>query len=51
MFGRERFTALLRDLAKKPAEAIHRAIVAAVREFSRHGPQEDDITLVVIKAL
>lgn len=52
MFGRERMIDVLRTNAHRSADEIHQAVVEAVLAF--HGwdsPQEDDITLLVLKAL
>ncbi len=49
MYGIERLRATLSSARQQPAEAIHTAIMASVSSFSAESPQEDDITLVVIK--
>ncbi len=51
MFGKPRLCELLSDRAESSARDIHNAVVSAVNDFRAAGPQEDDITLVVIKAL
>jgi len=51
MFGKERLREVLSACADRSAEDIHVAVVSAVNDFLGAGPQEDDITLVVIKAL
>jgi len=51
MFGKPRLRELLSASADRPAEEIHAAVVEAVRRFRGTQPQEDDITLVVIKVL
>jgi phosphoserine phosphatase RsbU/P len=51
MFGKDRLRKLLTDSADRSAAEIHNTVVEAVRNFSQTRPQEDDITLVVIKAL
>ena len=51
MFGKGRLRDLLTADASLSAEAIHTAVVEAVRQFRAGEPQADDITLVVIKAL
>ena len=51
MFGRARFCDVLSASADKTATEIYNAIVDAVDNFRAGRPQEDDITLVVIKAL
>lgn len=51
MFGKDRLREVLRSHATQPAEAIRQAITDAVVAFRGRQPQEDDITLVVIKLL
>ncbi len=51
MFGRERFREVLRANAGRSSQEIVEATVAAVRAFQGDIPREDDITLVIIKAL
>ena len=51
MFGKQRLRDMLAANADRPAADIHAAVVQAVHGFRKPGPQEDDITLVVIKAL
>lgn len=51
MFGKDRMREVLSAYAEKNAAKIHAAIVAAVGEFLAGTPQQDDITLVIIKAL
>lgn len=48
-FGKGRLEALLRSQAHRSAEEIRREVVRCVREHSGGRPQDDDITLVVIK--
>jgi len=50
MFGKERFQAVLREQAHTPAATIVSAVREAVARFQAGAPQDDDITLVVIKA-
>ncbi|MDP6044646.1 MAG: PP2C family protein-serine/threonine phosphatase, partial [Phycisphaerae bacterium] len=51
MFGKDRLRQILIDSASCSAKEIHDTIVQAVHEFRQTHPQEDDVTLVVIKAL
>jgi phosphoserine phosphatase RsbU/P len=50
-FGKVRLREVLRAHAGEPAQAVGEAIVAAVEAFRGRGPQEDDLTFVVIKLL
>jgi len=51
MFGQQRFEDVLAARSGGTSEEIYAAVVAAAAEFRHDAPQEDDITLVVIKAL
>jgi len=51
MFGKDRLREILTASAENSAEEIHNKIVEAVRNHRKSRPQEDDVTLVVIKAL
>ena len=51
MYGKDRLMQVLRREAKAPAEAIIAAVREDVARFQAGCPQEDDITLVVIRAL
>lgn len=51
MFGREKLKSIVRDNAQKTAEEIISGIVGEVDEFRQGAPQEDDITMVVVKVL
>ncbi|MDQ7833271.1 MAG: SpoIIE family protein phosphatase [Desulfovibrionaceae bacterium] len=51
MFGKERFKDILSANAHKTAQEVVDAVVAAVMAFVSPGRPEDDLTLVVIKAL
>jgi sigma-B regulation protein RsbU (phosphoserine phosphatase) len=51
MYGRERLQQELTACREASAEGIYDAIVASVVEFCAGRPAEDDITLVVVKAL
>ncbi len=51
MFGRERFREVLKRNAHRPAREIVEAVVSAVETFHRGVAREDDITLVIIKAM
>lgn len=49
LFGTDRFLQAIRDNAHLSAQEIQEAIISAVTRFKEDMPQEDDITLVVIK--
>jgi sigma-B regulation protein RsbU (phosphoserine phosphatase) len=49
MFGRDRFLQAVREGSRLPARELVEFVTARVREFQAGGPQEDDITLVVIR--
>ena len=49
MFGKARFKAIVRQNAALEAEGIRKAVMEAVSSFRGNEPQEDDITLVVLK--
>ena len=49
MFGRDRLKEVIRENADLGAEGIRSAIIEAVTTFRGKAPQEDDITLVVLK--
>ena len=51
MFGKERLREALLASSDQPAQRIHDAVLQAVRDFAAGHPQDDDITLVVIKTL
>jgi sigma-B regulation protein RsbU (phosphoserine phosphatase) len=51
MFGRQRLRDLLSAAGDMTADEIHAAVVEAVNSFRGAHPQEDDITLVVIRVL
>jgi len=51
MFGRGRIKEVIRQNADLTAKGIRTAITAAVDAFRGATPQEDDITLVVLKFL
>jgi sigma-B regulation protein RsbU (phosphoserine phosphatase) len=50
-FGKERLKAMVRDYAAESAEQIRDRILAAVKQFRGDLPMEDDMTLIVVKAL
>ena len=50
-FGKERLRDAFAACAGETAADIHAAVVEAAARFRNGGPQEDDLTLVVIKAL
>ncbi|WP_027178519.1 SpoIIE family protein phosphatase [Maridesulfovibrio bastinii] len=49
LFGTDRFLETIRENAQLSAQEIQEAIISAVTRFKKDVPQEDDITLVVIK--
>jgi predicted ATPase/serine phosphatase RsbU (regulator of sigma subunit)/tRNA A-37 threonylcarbamoyl transferase component Bud32 len=49
MFGKERFKGIVRKNADLEAEGIRKAVFDAVTEYRGDEPQEDDITLVILK--
>jgi len=49
MFGKARFKAVVRQNAGLEAEGLRKAVFEAVAEFRGAEPQEDDITLVILK--
>jgi sigma-B regulation protein RsbU (phosphoserine phosphatase) len=51
MFGPERLHAVIRRNATESAEIIRNRIIESLRNFRGDVPQEDDITLVVVKLL
>ena len=51
MFGMDRLRQTIRDHAQDEAQKIQDAIIEAVEAFRGSAPQEDDITLVIIKVL
>ena len=51
MFGKDRIKEVIRKNADSRAESIRTAIIEAVETFRQEAPQEDDITLVVLKFL
>ncbi len=48
-FGRERVEQLLREHAAQPPVAVAAALMAAVQAFALEAPQDDDITVVLLK--
>src|SRR5262245_31335785 len=51
MFGEQRVVDIIREEASKPAEAILRRIVDDVLAFAKGAPQNDDMTLLIVKRL
>nr|WP_231714667.1 SpoIIE family protein phosphatase [Desulfonema ishimotonii] len=49
MFGNERLRAVIREHGAEPAEAVRDAIIVATEAFRGDTPQEDDLTLVVVR--
>jgi len=50
LFGKERFESAIRSYAAEPAETIMQFILKDVEEFRGALDQEDDVTLVIVKA-
>jgi sigma-B regulation protein RsbU (phosphoserine phosphatase) len=51
MFGKHRLREIIRTNSGKSAHAIQDAVLEAVGNFRMDAPQDDDITIVVIKAM
>jgi len=51
MFGLDRLREVIRKNVTEPADAIQEAIINALRIFQGDAPQQDDMTLVVVKLL
>jgi sigma-B regulation protein RsbU (phosphoserine phosphatase) len=51
LFGSERTREIIRTHAARSAADIQSAVIAAVQAFRGETPQEDDVTLVVVKLL
>jgi sigma-B regulation protein RsbU (phosphoserine phosphatase) len=51
MFGLDRLREVIRSHAQNDAHSLQKSIIAAVEAFRGSAPQEDDITLVIIKVL
>ena len=51
MFGKERLRDIIRKHAAQSAEFIQTEVIDTLRDFQGDSPQEDDVTLVVIKLL
>jgi sigma-B regulation protein RsbU (phosphoserine phosphatase) len=51
MFGVQRLRQLIQQQAGDSAAAIQKAILSALNDYRGEGPQEDDLTIVVIKLL
>ena len=51
MFGRERLRDFIRSHAGESAEGIQKGVIEALHRFRGDVPQEDDLTLVVIRLL
>lgn len=50
MFGAARFSQQLKNLSGKSAEEIISGLLLAVEDFCCEAPQEDDLTLIILKA-
>ena len=51
LYGKARFHDVIEANASKTSSEIHQAVIDSVKHFSSTHPQEDDITLVVIKGV
>jgi sigma-B regulation protein RsbU (phosphoserine phosphatase) len=51
MFGKKRFKKLISKIADLEAKEIRESIIDAITAFQGKAPQNDDITLVVMKYL
>ena len=51
LFGVERVLERVRSFRQQPASAIVNTLYEDARAFAQHQPQQDDITIVVMKAL
>ncbi len=51
MFGKERLQKLVIENAEKSAREIGETVIEAVKQFCGRVPQQDDITIVVLKAI
>ena len=51
MFGQRRLRDIIRRHADAPAKTIRDAVIDTLQEFRGNAPQEDDVTLVVVKLL
>jgi sigma-B regulation protein RsbU (phosphoserine phosphatase) len=51
MFGLDRLFTIIHSNAAKPAQVIQDAVIDALHSFQGDVPQEDDITLVIVKML
>ena len=51
MFGLDRLREAIRNNASQSAEDIQNSIIEDIEIFQGGAPQEDDITLVVVKLL
>jgi phosphoserine phosphatase RsbU/P len=49
MFGEQRLLAIIRQEAPSGIQALERALLAAIGEFTRGLPQTDDITFVIVE--
>jgi sigma-B regulation protein RsbU (phosphoserine phosphatase) len=51
LFGSANLRDVIRDHAAKPVDRILSAVIEAVQDFRGESPQEDDVTLVVVKLM
>jgi serine phosphatase RsbU (regulator of sigma subunit) len=50
-FGEDRVEAVLGDHHREPTATLTARLLDAVRAFARGAPQEDDVTMVLVKRL
>jgi sigma-B regulation protein RsbU (phosphoserine phosphatase) len=50
-FGSTRLREVIRNHADQPVRRIQSAVIEAVQDFRGESPQEDDVTLVVVKLM
>ena len=51
MYGHDRLRTVLREHHDRPAQEIVDRIQESIREFGRDSPQQDDVTIVVVRVL
>jgi len=51
MYGHERLRAVLREHHDRPAQEIVDRIHESIRKFGKDSPQQDDVTIVVVRVL
>ena len=51
LYGHDRLRTLLREHHTRPAQEIVDRIQESIREFGKDCPQQDDVTIVVVRVL